>query len=140
MFNFFIETTQLPQVLIQSINASGLPALAVILMIIACYLLLGCFMDALSMILLTVPFVFPVIKALGFDPLWFGIVIVTVVEIGIITPPIGMNLFVIAGVAKDLETRNVIRGVIPFIICDVVRVALLVAFPILVTWLPSTMR
>ena len=109
-------------------------------MIIACYVLLGCFMDALSMILLTVPFVFPVIKALGFDPLWFGIIIVTVVEIGLITPPIGMNLFVIAGVAKNLQTRNVIRGVIPFIVCDIVRVALLVSFPILVTWLPSTMR
>ena len=140
VFNFFIETTQLPQVLVQSVNASGLPPLIVIIMIIACYVVLGCFMDALSMILLTVPFVFPVIKALGFDPIWFGIVIVTVVEIGLITPPIGMNLFVIAGVAKDLKARDVIRGVVPFIICDIVRVALLVAFPILVTWLPSTMR
>lgn len=79
-------------------------------------------------------------RALGFDLLWFGIVIVTVVEIGLITPPIGMNLFVIAGVAKDLDTHNVILGVFPFILCDIVGVALLVAFPILVTWLPSTMR
>jgi tripartite ATP-independent transporter DctM subunit len=140
VFNFFIETTQLPQALVQSINVSGLPPLAVIILIIACYVVLGCFMDALSMILLTVPFVFPVITALGFDPIWFGIIIVTVVEIGLITPPIGMNLFVIAGVAKDLKTRNVIQGVVPFILCDIVRVALLVAFPILVTWLPSTMR
>jgi tripartite ATP-independent transporter DctM subunit len=139
VFNFFIETTQLPQALVQSINASGLSPLVVIIMIIACYVVLGCFMDALSMILLTVPFVFPIIKALGFDPLWFGIVIVTVVEIGLITPPIGMNLFVIAGVAKDLKTRSVVRGVLPFIVCDIVRVSLLVAFPVLCTWLPSTM-
>jgi tripartite ATP-independent transporter DctM subunit len=140
IFNFFIETTQLPQLLVQAVNGSGLPALAIILLIIGCYIVLGCFMDALSMILLTVPFVFPVVKALGFDPLWFGIIIVTVTEIGLITPPIGMNLFVIVGVAKNLPTGTVIRGVVPFIICDVVRVVLLVAFPIIVTWLPSTMK
>ena len=140
VFNFFIETTQLPQLLIQAVNSSGLPPLGIMALIIAFYVVLGCFMDALSMILLTVPFVFPVIKALGFDPIWFGIVIVTVVEIGLITPPIGMNLFVIIGVAKDLKTRDVVRGVVPFILCDIVRVMLLIAFPILATWLPSTMR
>ena len=140
VFNFFIETTQLPQLLIQAVNSSGLPPLGIMVLIIAFYVVLGCFMDALSMILLTVPFVFPVIKALGFDPIWFGIVIVTVVEIGLITPPIGMNLFVIIGVAKDLKTRDVVRGVLPFILCDIVRVIVLVAFPILVTWLPSTMH
>ena len=139
VFNFFIETTQLPQVLVQSVNGSGLPPLVVIMLIVGCYVVLGCFMDALSMILLTVPFVFPVITALGFDPIWFGIIIVTVTEIGLITPPIGMNLFVIAGVAKELKTSSVMRGVIPFILCDIVRVTLLVAFPILSTWLPSTM-
>ena len=139
VFNFFIETTQLPQVLVQSVNASGLPPLWSSLLIVGCYVVLGCFMDALSMILLTVPFVFPVIKALGFDPIWFGIIIVTVTEIGLITPPIGMNLFVIAGVAKDLKTSAVMRGVLPFILCDIVRVMLLIAFPILTTWLPSTM-
>ena len=139
IFNFFIETTQLPQVLVQAVNGSGLPAIVIITLIIACYVVLGCFMDALSMILLTVPFVFPVVKALGFDPLWFGILIVSVTEIGLITPPIGMNLFVIVGVAKDLKASSVIRGVIPFIICDVVRVILLVSFPIIATWLPSTM-
>jgi tripartite ATP-independent transporter DctM subunit len=140
VFNFFIETTQLPQLLIQGVNASGLPPLGIIILMIAFYVVLGCFMDALSMILLTVPFVFPVIKSLGLDPIWFGIIIVTVVEVGLITPPIGMNLFVILGVAKDLDSRKLVRGVIPFVICDVVRVALLIAFPILATWLPSTMR
>ena len=140
VFNFFIETTQLPQLLIQWVNASGLPPLGIVVLMIAFYLVLGCFMDALSMILLTVPFVFPVIKSLGLDPIWFGIVIVTVVEVGLITPPIGMNLFVIIGVAKDLDIRKLVRGVIPFVICDVVRVALLIAFPVLATWLPSTMR
>jgi TRAP-type C4-dicarboxylate transport system permease large subunit len=80
-----------------------------------------------------------VVKALGFDPLWFGILIVSVTEIGLITPPIGMNLFVIVGVAKDLKTSSVIRGVIPFIICVIIRVILLVSFPIIATWLPSTM-
>jgi len=140
VFNFFIETTQLPQLLIQWVNASGLPPLGIIILMIAFYVVLGCFMDALSMILLTVPFVFPVINSLDLDPIWFGIIIVTVVEVGLITPPIGMNLFVIIGVAKDLDVRKLVPGVVPFVICDVVRVALLIAFPILATWLPSTMR
>jgi tripartite ATP-independent transporter DctM subunit len=140
VFNFFIETTQLPQVLIETVNTSGLPPTGIIILIIIFYVVLGCFMDALSMILLTVPLVFPLITSLGFDPIWFGIIVVTVVEIGLITPPIGMNLFVIIGVAENLETSKVMRGVVPFIICDVIRVFLLVALPILATWLPSTMR
>jgi tripartite ATP-independent transporter DctM subunit len=140
VFNFFIETTQLPQMLVQSVNTSGLPPIVVMWIIIGFYIVLGCFMDALSMILLTVPFVFPIVKALGFDPIWFGIIIVTVTEIGLITPPIGMNLFVIVGVDKKLSSSDVMRGVVPFILCDIVRVILLVAFPFLVTWLPSTMN
>ena len=121
-------------------NTSGLPPIVVMWIIIGFYIVLGCFMDALSMILLTVPFVFPIVKALGFDPIWFGIIIVTVTEIGLITPPIGMNLFVIVGVDKKLSSSDVMRGVVPFILCDIVRVILLVAFPFLVTWLPSTMN
>ncbi|RMH46077.1 MAG: TRAP transporter large permease subunit [Alphaproteobacteria bacterium] len=103
------------------------------------YIVLGCFMDAMSMILLTVPFVFPVIVALGFDPIWFGVVIVTVAELGLITPPVGMNLFVIQGVAGDLPSGTVMRGIVPFLLADMVRLAVLIALPQIALWLPGFM-
>jgi TRAP-type C4-dicarboxylate transport system permease large subunit len=91
------------------------------------------------MILLTVPFVFPVVSAMGFDPIWFGILLVTVAEIGLITPPVGMNLFVIQGVAPGLRQATVIRGILPFFAADMVRLGLLLAFPAIVLWLPMRM-
>ncbi|WP_346891922.1 TRAP transporter large permease [uncultured Roseibium sp.] len=137
LFNYFIETTGLPQFLIGLIEASALPPLAVLFLIMLFYILLGCFMDALSMILLTVPFIYPVIVAMGFDPIWFGILIVTVAELGLITPPIGMNLFVIQGIAPDIPSSKIVRGMVPFLFADCVRLVVLIAFPGLVLWLPS---
>jgi len=86
-----------------------------------------------------VPIVFPVILALGFDPIWFGIIIVMTVELGLITPPIGMNIFVIKSVVRDIELPEIFRGVVPFVVTDLVRLAILIAFPALVLWLPSQM-
>ena len=108
-------------------------------LIILAYLVLGCFIDAFSMILLTIPIFYPLALALGFGPIWFGILIVRVVEIAMITPPYGINLFVIKGVAKDVPLATIYRGVLPFIVADVAHVALLVAFPQLATFLPSLM-
>ncbi|GIX13236.1 MAG: C4-dicarboxylate ABC transporter permease [Paracoccaceae bacterium] len=139
LFNYFIETTGLPQFLVGAIGGSGLSPLAVLLVIMVFYIVLGCFMDAMSMILLTVPFVFPVIVALGFDPIWFGVVIVTVAELGLITPPVGMNLFVIQGVAGDLPSGTVMRGIVPFLLADMVRLAVLIALPQIALWLPGFM-
>ncbi|MBJ3775021.1 TRAP transporter large permease [Acuticoccus mangrovi] len=140
LFNFFVETAGLPQYLVGAIAESGFSAGTVLLLVIVFYLVLGCFMDSMAMIFLTVPFIFPVVTAMGYDPIWFGILVVTVAEIGLITPPIGMNLFVLQGVAPDLASRTVMRGVVPFLIADAVRLALLVAVPSLALWLPSTMR
>lgn len=137
LFNFFIESSQLPQFLVALTGQLDWPPIAVMAVLILFYLILGCFMDSLSMMLLTVPFVFPLITHLGFDPIWFGIVLVTVIELGLITPPIGMNLFVIQGTVPDLPLQRIIAGIIPFILADIVRVALLVAFPILALWLPG---
>jgi len=137
IFNFFIEGTNLPRLLIGSVEAWGLPPMAVLILVLVFYIVLGCFMDALSMILLTVPFIFPLIASLGFDPIWFGILLVTVAELGLITPPVGMNLFVIQGVARDLKLETVVRGVIPFLLADIARVVILVAFPAITLWLPS---
>jgi TRAP-type C4-dicarboxylate transport system permease large subunit len=101
--------------------------------------MLGCVFDALAMILLTVPIFFPLVIALGFDPVWFGIITVVVVELSLITPPIGMNLFVIHSVARDIPMTTIYRGILPFIAVDIVRLAILVLFPMLVLFLPKQM-
>ena len=97
-------------------------------------------MEELSMVLLTMPVFFPVVVHLGFDPIWFGILVVCVVEIGLISPPVGMNLFVLKTLLPEVRTGAVFRGVLPFMVADIVRLAILVAFPWLSLWLPSLMR
>jgi TRAP-type C4-dicarboxylate transport system permease large subunit len=112
----------------------------VVLMICAIYVVLGTAMEELSMVLLTIPVFFPVIVHLGLDPVWFGILIVCVVEIGLISPPVGMNMFVLRTLIPEVSTTTIFSGVIPFMIADIVRLAILVAFPWLTLWLPSMMR
>lgn len=138
LFNFFLEGTNVPQYLIQEIQHLQLSPTLFLLLLTAFYVILGALMDDLAMILLTLPFVFPVTQALGIDPIWFGIYIVTVVEIGMIVPPVGMNLFVIQGVGQ-VKLQTVIRGIVPFIAADMVRVALLIAAPQIALFLPSLM-
>ena len=104
------------------------------------YLVLGCLMDALAMIILTVPIIFPVITALGFDPIWFGVIIVMTVELGLIHPPVGMNVFVIKIVVPDVSFFTIFIGVLPFIVTDIIRLVILIAFPIIATYLPAHMR
>ncbi|TDK48088.1 TRAP transporter large permease [Antarcticimicrobium luteum] len=137
LFNFFLENTGLPQFLIEQIRNSGLGPTPVMILILVFYIVLGCFMDSMSMILLTVPLLAPVAVDLDFSLVWFGIVVVTVAEIGLITPPIGMNLFVVQAAARDVKQATVVRGIVPFILADILRLTLLVAFPALVLWLPS---
>jgi TRAP-type C4-dicarboxylate transport system permease large subunit len=97
-------------------------------------------MDAMAMILLTVPIFFPLVTSLGFDPIWFGIIVVRIFEIASITPPVGMNVYVIQGVAEDIPMSTIFRGIRPFLIADVCHLALLIAFPQLVLFLPSLMN
>jgi len=104
------------------------------------YIILGTAMEELSMILLTLPVFFPIIVKLGFDPIWFGVLIVVVVEIGLISPPVGMNLFVLSTLIPEVPTRTVFRGVMPFVAVDVIRLAILVAFPAISLYLPSLMK
>jgi len=140
LFNYFVETTGLPHMLVEEVTSLGWPVYAVLLLLIIFYILLGCVMDALSMILLTLPFVFPLIQSMGLDPIWFGIIMVSVVEVGLITPPVGMNLFVIMATAPGLGLGTISRGIVPFLLADFLRVALLVIFPSLALWLPSLMQ
>ena len=132
-FNFFLETTGLPMALADLIGNSGLAPTLIVVLILLFYIVLGCFMDSMSMILLTVPLLAPVAIALDFNMIWFGVMIVTVAEIGLITPPVGMNLFVVQATAPGLRQETVIRGILPFILADIVRLVLLLAFPWLVT-------
>ena len=121
-------------------HALNLSPIMVVAAICAIYVILGTAMEELSMILLTMPVFFPVIVHLGFDPIWFGIIIVCVVEIGLISPPVGMNMFVLNTLLPQVPTRTVFRGVLPFMCADVIRLGILIAFPIISLWLPSLMR
>jgi C4-dicarboxylate transporter, DctM subunit len=103
------------------------------------YLVLGCLMDAMAMIILTVPIIFPLVTALGFDPIWFGVIIVMTVELGLIHPPVGMNVFVIKSVVQDVSFAAIFKGVLPFIATDILRLVILIAFPIIALWLPNQM-
>ena len=139
LFGYFLTITQTPQKVTEFLVGLGIGRYGVLALIMVMYLVLGTLMDALAMIILTVPIVFPVIKALGFDPIWFGIIIVMVAELGLIHPPVGMNIFVIKSVVEDVKISTIFYGVLPFIITDLLRLILLIAFPILALWLPSQM-
>lgn len=141
IFNIFLALTQMPAEAASMIADSGLAPLAVLAVILLLYILLGCFMDSLSMILLTVPIFFPVVMALDFGlgpegtAIWFGILAVVTVEVGLITPPVGMNVFIINKIARDVPMLESFKGVLPFLISDFVRIGVLVAFPGLTLWL-----
>ncbi len=139
IFGYFLTITQTPQKITEFLTGLGLGPYGVLVLIMLMYLVLGCIMDAMAMIILTIPIVFPVIKALGFDPIWFGVIIVMTVELGLIHPPVGMNVFVIKSVIKDVKLSTVFYGVMPFVLTDILRLAVLIVFPILALWLPSHM-
>jgi tripartite ATP-independent transporter DctM subunit len=139
LFGYFLTITQTPQKVTEFLTGLGIGRYGVLALIMLMYLVLGCLMDALAMIILTVPIIFPVIKALGFDPIWFGVIIVMTVELGLIHPPVGMNIFVIKSVIDDVKISTIFKGVLPFILTDLLRLVILIAFPILALWLPSRM-
>jgi tripartite ATP-independent transporter DctM subunit len=139
LFGYFLTITQTPQNVTTFLTGLGLGRYGVLLVIMLMYLVLGCVMDAMAMVILTIPIIFPVITALGFDPIWFGVIIVMTVELGLIHPPVGMNVFVIKSVVRDVGIGTIFVGVIPFVVTDIIRLGVLIAFPILSTWLPGQM-
>ncbi|MGH7413834.1 MAG: TRAP transporter large permease [Candidatus Rokuibacteriota bacterium] len=140
MFAEFINITTMPADLKALVSNLGMSPLMVVAAICAVYVILGTAMEELSMVLLTMPVFFPVVVQLGFDPVWIGVIIVCVVEIGLISPPVGMNMFVLKSLLPEVPTGTVFRGVMPFMWADVIRLVILVAFPIISLWLPSLMR
>jgi C4-dicarboxylate transporter DctM subunit len=144
-FNTFLALSQMPQELATWIGTLDVSPYTVLIAILLFYLVLGCVMDSLSMILLTIPILFPVVSILDFGmppdqaAIWFGVLVLIVVEVGLITPPVGMNLFIIQSMAPDVPIQATYRGVLPFVLSDLLRVALLVALPGLTLWLPQLM-
>lgn len=140
LLGYFLAVTRLPFELAGIAAGLAVDRYIILGAVLAVYIFLGCLMIPMAMIILTIPIVFPLIIALGFDPIWFGIITVRIFEIAQITPPVGMNVFVIKGVAKDVPIGTIYRGVIPFFIADIFHLAMLVALPQLALFLPSLMK
>jgi len=139
IFGYFLAVTRLPFELADVVAGLPIPPLGVLLLILLIYMVLGCVMPALAMIVLTVPIFYPLAMAVGYDPIWFGVIIVRVMEMAQITPPMGITVFVIKGVAKDIPMYTIFRGIFPFLIADICEIALLIAVPQIALFLPGLM-
>jgi C4-dicarboxylate transporter, DctM subunit len=139
IFGYFLTITETPQKVTMLLTGLGLGRYGVLALIMVMYIVLGCVMDAMAMIILTIPIIFPVVSALGFDPIWFGVIIVMTVELGLIHPPVGMNVFVIKSVVRDVKIATIFLGVLPFVMTDIIRLVILIALPRIATFLPERM-
>ena len=139
MFGHFLALSRIPLEVGQAVAQLTWPGWAIMAMICLIYLIGGCFIDALALIMLTIPIFYPTTLDLGYDPIWFGIIIVMVGQMGIITPPVGINAFVVKGIAGDVPLETVFRGTIPFLLALIVGTGVMIACPELVTWLPDLM-
>jgi C4-dicarboxylate transporter DctM subunit len=137
--NFIVGVLGIPEQISQAMSALDIPSWQTIVVLVIFYVILGCFLDSLAMMIATTPIVYPVVVALGFDPLWFGIFLVVMCEIALITPPVGMNLYVVQAVRGRGSITEVVRGVLPFLGCIFLLVAIMTAFPEIITWLPKSL-
>lgn len=139
LFSFFIVQTHIPDLLLDGAKAFNLSGLTVMIIIILGYIVMGCFLEGIGMVLITVPVFQPIIVKFGYDPVWFAIVVVIMVEVGLIHPPVGMNLFVIQAQAPDVKITSIYRGIIPFLVAPLILIVLLFLFPGLALWLPKVL-
>ena len=139
IFNYFLAPTNIPYIIADVVGGLPLPPMAILGMILVVFFFLGMFLDVAAMTVLTIPIFFPLIVSLGFNPVWFGILFVRMAEIAMITPPIGMNVYVIAGVAPDVPMQTIFKGIIPFVLADFCHMALLIFVPAIVMFLPGLM-
>ncbi|MGD1971287.1 MAG: TRAP transporter large permease subunit, partial [Desulfobacterales bacterium] len=143
VFGKFLAITRIPFNIATWIGGFDLPPFVILSMIIGVYFLGGCFMDALAFVMLTIPIFFPIITSLGYDPIWFGIIIVMVTEMGVITPPVGINVYVVYGVAQGaiggVPLESIFKGVMPFLLAVIVGIIILVIFPQIILYLPNLM-
>ena len=139
LFSSFVVQTQLPVLMAQGAHTLNLSGLMVMILIIIAYIFFGCFLEAFGMLLITVPVFLPLIKQFGYDPVWFGIIVVIVVEVGLIHPPMGLNLFVIQANAPDMKIASIYRGIVPFLVAPLILLVLMFLFPQLALWLPKVL-
>lgn len=137
MFSYFIIQARLPQALVEALDNAGLTAPYVLMFVVMFYIVAGIFLDGIGLVLATVPIIFPVMVGLGYDPVWFGILLVVLVEFGLLSPPVGMNLFVMKTVAPDLSFRDIYVGVLPFLAAQAVLIVTLIMVPAVALWLPG---
>src|SRR5690606_33264600 len=137
VFGRFMAVTRIPFLIAGWIEGLPFSPTAIMWVIIFMFFVLGFFMDAMAMVTLIVPVIYPVVVNLGFDPIWFGVIVVIVAEMGVITPPVGVNVFVIKGIAPDIPLEDIFRGIAPFLVALVILVAIVIAFPQVALWLPS---
>lgn len=137
VFGHFMAVTGIPSAASNFLGGLPVSPMVVMILILSMYLVAGCFMDSLAMVTLTVPILFPTVMRLGFDPIWFGVIVVLVVEMGVITPPVGVNVYIIKGVVPDVPMGKIFKGAAFFLLAMIVLAVLLLLFPILATWLPS---
>lgn len=139
VLNPFFAITRIPATLGSGLDSLGLGAYGTLIVILVAFIILGMFLDGLSMLVISVPIVFPIIMSLGFDPIWFGVILVIVIEIGMLTPPVGLNVFVVKSVARDVPLITIFRGVIPFLLAMLVALVLIILFPQIALFLPNSM-
>jgi tripartite ATP-independent transporter DctM subunit len=139
VFSYFLALSTIPMAVSTWMAGLHVSRYVIFSIVIAIYLILGCFLDAISMMVLTMPVIFPVIKALGFDPIWFGVICVIMMEAGLITPPVGLNVYTLAGVVKDVPMQTIFRGALPFLISMIAVVIIITIFPKICLFLPSMM-
>jgi tripartite ATP-independent transporter DctM subunit len=139
IFVRFLALTGLPRTFTSFVLELPLPAIVILLLILVIYVFLGMFLDAIGMMMLTLPIVFPAIIALGFNPIWFGIILVKMCEICLITPPVGLNVYIVRSVAPKISLEEIFRGILPFLAMDILTVGVLIVFPKIVTFLPDQM-
>jgi len=137
VFEYFLQAARVPQGIEAFVLGLGLGPIGVMALIVVLLILLGTVLEAIAILFIVTPLIFPIVVANGYDPIWFGIIMIMVVEFGLITPPIGMNVFVLSKVMPDVTTWTIFRGVMPFIAADVVRIGILLMFPALSLWLPT---
>jgi len=140
VFGHFLAITRIPFDIANWVAGLNLPSFAIMGLIILVYLAGGCFIDALALIMLTVPIFYPVISSLGYDPIWFGVIIVLVTQIGVITPPVGINVYVVKSVARDVPLQTIFQGIVPLLIALLVATIILIPFPQIATFLPGLMK
>lgn len=140
LFGYFAAVTQAPQALVESVQASGIPVWAAVMALMAMFIVAGAVFDEVAAMVISMPFVLPLIKSWGFDPVWWGVINVVIIELGMLIPPLGMNVFVVKGVAPQIPIGAIYRGVMPYVISNSLRLAVLLLFPALALWLPQVLK